>query len=212
MVTIRRLICAWILTLAGSLVLPLVSVAAVSNTTYDTPHTTTTTTAAATITEQTAAVHAVGGAETSLRGMRSGQVRALLLLSRSFLAPKNTLRAQYEAEVRGLSDYADEFLAKGASDEPVARLMNTARRQLGVKYKDMTPLDLLDYIHRYNLHRYGDRLGPTYDFMRNVQGKTPAQIIRSASHPGDFRQLGTALHRHFGEEIVPILKKYVMLR
>ena len=86
MTTIRKLITAWMLALAGSLVLPLVSMAAVSGTTYDTPYTTTT--APANIAEHTASVDTVGCGRTSLQRMASGQPRSLLGLSRSLVAAK----------------------------------------------------------------------------------------------------------------------------
>lgn len=85
------------------------------------------------------------------------------------------------------------------------------RRDLGLKYKDLTPPDLLQYIHRFNEARYGDKLGPTFEYLKSL-GKTDAQIIETASKPlGDMRQLGAALHKHFGDEIAPILRKYDML-
>jgi hypothetical protein len=69
----------------------------------------------------------------------------------------------------------------------------------------------LEYIHKFNEARYGDKLGPTFEFLKN-QAKADAQIITNASRPlGDLKQLGAALYQHFGEEIAPILRKYKML-
>jgi hypothetical protein len=58
------------------------------------------------------------------------------------------------------------------------------RRDLGVEYKNLTPPKELERIYARNLEKYGDRLGPTIDYLRNVTGKTWEQIIKSASRPG----------------------------
>jgi len=57
------------------------------------------------------------------------------------------------------------------------------RRDLVIKYKDLTPQPLRDYIYEVNLERYGDKLGPTYEYLKEVQLKTDAQIIESAARP-----------------------------
>ena len=67
MSTIRKLISAWTLALVGSLLLPIVSVAAVSGTTCDTPATTTT--VSPTIAEHIVAVGATPLAENGLQRM-----------------------------------------------------------------------------------------------------------------------------------------------
>jgi hypothetical protein len=84
---VRRLISAWVMTLVGSLLLPLANAAAVSGTTYDTAGTTTTT--AATIAQHATAVEAVSRGETSLRSMASDQLRFRLGSIRNLDAPKS---------------------------------------------------------------------------------------------------------------------------
>lgn len=84
---IGRLISTWMLALVGSLLLPLVSVAAVSGTTYDA--TSTTTTEPATIAEHTVAIETVDRGESSLQSMASGQVWSLLGLSHFLNAAKS---------------------------------------------------------------------------------------------------------------------------
>lgn len=59
----------------------------------------------------------------------------------------NPLRQAYEREVAGLKAYGEELLASGMSEAEVAEKLNQARRALGVKYKDMTPQPLRDYIY-----------------------------------------------------------------
>lgn len=94
----------------------------------------------------------------------------------------NPLRQAYENEVADLAKQADAMLAAGQSEEQVARAMHEARRQLGVKYKDLTPEPLREYIYEVNQKRYGDKLGPTYDDLVK-KGKSNAEIIKSACKP-----------------------------
>lgn len=93
------------------------------------------------------------------------------------------LRAAYEAEVKALSSTAEKLKAEGKSSEEIARTLHGLRRELGVKYKALTPDDLLQKIYQRNLEKYGDKLGPTIDYLRQ-QGKSWDDIIRSATKPG----------------------------
>ena len=93
------------------------------------------------------------------------------------------MRQAYENEVAGLKSYGEELLANGMSEEQVACTLNQARRDLGVKYKDMTPQPLRDYIYEINMGKYdGDKLGPTYDALK-AAGKSDMDIINSSSRP-----------------------------
>jgi hypothetical protein len=122
------------------------------------------------------------------------------------------LRAAYNEEVEGLAEYAKHLLGQGASEHEVALTMQELRRGLGVKYKDATPPDLREYIYKFNEARYEDKLGPTYKWLSEVKELSDAQIIKGASKSlGTKQELGQALLKHFGEEIMPILKKYDML-
>jgi hypothetical protein len=71
----------------------------------------------------------------------------------------------------------------GASSEQVARQLHQMRRDLGVQYKDLTPAPELEVIYARNLKTYGDKLGPTIDWLR-AKGKSWEQIIESSSRPG----------------------------
>lgn len=95
----------------------------------------------------------------------------------------NVIRQAYIAEVMALRAVADEMKGDGKSPEEIARNLHQRRRDLGVKYKAMTPPDLLEKIYARNLDKYGDKLGPTIDFLRK-QGHTWEEIIRSAATPG----------------------------
>jgi len=69
------------------------------------------------------------------------------------------------------------------NEEAIARTLHAARRSLGVEYKNLTDPTLLERIYERNLQRYGDKLGPTIEWLRN-RGKTWKQINESASRPG----------------------------
>jgi uncharacterized protein RhaS with RHS repeats len=97
-------------------------------------------------------------------------------------------RAAYRYEVRHLGKQAEALRKAGKSPEEIARTLHAARRELGVKYKNLTPSDLRQRIYQRNLERYGDELGPSVDWLRQ-QGRTWEQIIRSAARTGG-RDLG----------------------
>jgi len=96
---------------------------------------------------------------------------------------KPPLRLEYEAKVKALQDKVKQMRAEGKSSEEIARAVHAERRALGVQYKDLTPPDLLDSIYKRNLGKYGDKLGPTVEWLRD-RGKSWEDIIESATRPG----------------------------
>jgi hypothetical protein len=105
-------------------------------------------------------------------------------LARS-VAPKGLppLRQAYISEVEALKDTAAQLRAAGKTPEEIARTLHQMRRDIGIKYKDLTPADKQAEIHVRNLEKYGDKLGPTIDYLRG-KGKTWEEIIESASRSG----------------------------
>lgn len=93
------------------------------------------------------------------------------------------LRQAYEAEVRTLAEKAAQMKASGRSVEQIAIELHAERRALGVKYKDVTPPEILQKVLERNLRKYGDELGPSIEWLRK-QGKSWQDIIESASRPG----------------------------
>ena len=47
----------------------------------------------------------------------------------------------------------------------------------------MTPSDILEDIYTRNIKRYGDKLGPTIEWLR-AKGKSWEDIIKTAIEPG----------------------------
>ena len=70
--------------------------------------------------------------------------------------------------------------AAGNTPEEIARTLYQMRRDLGIKYKNLTPPGMLEQIYQRNLKKYGDKLGPMIDYLR-AKGKTWEEIIESAS-------------------------------
>lgn len=93
------------------------------------------------------------------------------------------LRQQYVEEVRMLAGKAEVMRLAGSSQEDIARALHADRRSLGVKYKNLTPPKELAEIYARNEKRYGDKLGPTVEWLR-ARGKSWEDIIASASRTG----------------------------
>lgn len=86
-------------------------------------------------------------------------------------------------QAEGLANLEYGMRQSGSSLEEIARAMHAERRALGIKYKDLTSADLLEKIYQRNMERYGDRLGPSIEFLLG-KGKPWEQIIESAMTPG----------------------------
>jgi hypothetical protein len=104
------------------------------------------------------------------------------------------LRKAYEAEVADLKIEAQAMVKASSDRETVARKMWMRRREIGVKYKNLTPAPLRDYIYELNSKRYSDPLGPSFDsLVKQAQGKMQEpyeKIIDSSTRPnGDVNSL-----------------------
>lgn len=102
-------------------------------------------------------------------------------LTNNTLSP---LRQAYVDEVAGMPERIVALRRAGLDSEAIAREVSATRRALGVKYKDLTPPEELAKITARNIKEYGDPLGPTIDFLRNVKGKTWEEIIESSFRTG----------------------------
>ncbi len=68
--------------------------------------------------------------------------------------------------------------------EQIARALQAERRSIGQEYKDLTPEPMKSEIYGRNQEKYGDPLGPTYDYLKNEKGLTDQQIIEGAKRTG----------------------------
>ena len=93
------------------------------------------------------------------------------------------LRQAYVDAVSELKPMADSLRAAGADTEQIARALHAERRALGEQFKALTPADKLGEIYSRNIEKYGDKLGPTVEWLR-ARGKSWDQIIESATRTG----------------------------
>ena len=93
------------------------------------------------------------------------------------------LRQQYVDAVTALRSNIPTMREAGMSSEQIARALHAERRVLGEKFKSLTPPDMLQKIYERNLQRYGDRLGPSIEWLLK-QGKSWEDIIESATRTG----------------------------
>jgi hypothetical protein len=92
------------------------------------------------------------------------------------------VRHCYNYEVKGLWKMEQQMIDRGLDTEAIARAMNQARRELGIKYKDLTSPEARVKIYGRNQDIYEDELGPTVDWLRN-KGRSWGEIIESAKRP-----------------------------
>jgi hypothetical protein len=76
-----------------------------------------------------------------------------------------------------------QMIDRGLDTEAIARAMNQARRELGIKYKDLTSPQARVKIYGRNQDKYGDELGPSNQQLREHQKKSWGEIIESAKTP-----------------------------
>jgi len=93
------------------------------------------------------------------------------------------MRHDYEAAVRALRGRVEELRLEGNDPETVARHVHAERRALAARFKEATPEPFRTALYQRTLCVYGDRLGPTIQFLR-AQGKSWEDIAEAATRPG----------------------------
>jgi len=93
------------------------------------------------------------------------------------------LRQQYTDAVKGLTGKISSMQQSGFSSEQIARALHAERRALGAQFKALTPPEKLEEIYARNLNLYGDKFGPSIEWLRKT-GKSWSDIINSAIRPG----------------------------
>ncbi len=110
------------------------------------------------------------------------------------------LRQSYEMEVAGLKEEAEVLKKAGVDSKEIAKKMWERRREIGVKYKNLTPEPLRDYIYEVNSERYKDPLGPSFESLVKSAEKKMVEpystIIESSARPNSDVN---ALLSKFGE-------------
>ena len=93
------------------------------------------------------------------------------------------LREDYEADVRELAARVEHLRSSGLDAEDIARTIHAERRALSTHFKSLTPEPMRTRIHDRTVAVYGDRLGPTIEYLR-AQGRSWDEIIDGATRPG----------------------------
>jgi RHS repeat-associated protein len=69
----------------------------------------------------------------------------------------------YEDEVAKLKDKAASMREDGYSEEEIARILHHERNALKVRYRKLTPSDMLNKIENRNIQKYGNKIGPSVE-------------------------------------------------
>ncbi|MFJ4393623.1 DUF6861 domain-containing protein [Pseudomonas sp. NPDC089396] len=93
------------------------------------------------------------------------------------------LRQMYVREVFELQQQVSAMKASGATSKAIAEFAYSSRTTLKLKYREFTPPDLLKVIDERNMGKYGDKIGPTFEWLV-IKGKSFDQIIESATRSG----------------------------
>jgi len=102
--------------------------------------------------------------------------------SASNLGKASFIRVQYMQRVRALSKLADQMRKNGKSSEEIAKVLNKKRRALGRLFKNATDPKTQQNAFARNLKEYGDKWGPTWQYLKK-QGKSWEDIIESSARP-----------------------------
>lgn len=139
------------------------------------------------------AVNTVGRlASTGVRAVGSSALRfaqATQRLGKQTVVAGRTviIRVQYMKRVKELRKIADELRKSGKSSEEIAKILNRKRRALGRLFKHATDAKTRQNAFVRNMEKYGDKWGPTWQYLRR-QGKSWDDIIESSARPNSSLQ------------------------
>jgi len=90
------------------------------------------------------------------------------------------IRESYMRDVKSLAMIEHLLTSVRMDPYEIAKILHYTRRQIGWYYKSQRPKDYQDAIFKRNETKYGDFLGPTFEFLLNVKKLTLQEIIESA--------------------------------
>ncbi|HEY8938651.1 MAG TPA: RHS repeat-associated core domain-containing protein, partial [Cellvibrio sp.] len=123
----------------------------------------------------------IGGGANAVRAANAANAERVANAKKA--ADALSLRQAYVSKVNSLAQKAAEMKKAGVPKEEIAKILHAERRALGEQYKNLTPQDMLDKIYARNIEKYGDKLGPSIEWLKG-QGKSWDQIIDSATRTG----------------------------
>ncbi|MBF6366810.1 hypothetical protein IU469_13900 [Nocardia puris] len=94
--------------------------------------------------------------------------------------PIGAARQDYVDTVRGIAERGLARVAAGENPETVARWAIDERNAVKTATRAKLPRVLNVWAERRNVRHYGHPVGPTYEFLHDVKGKTPMDIIQGA--------------------------------
>ncbi|WP_280504147.1 RHS repeat-associated core domain-containing protein, partial [Nocardia farcinica] len=94
--------------------------------------------------------------------------------------PIGAARQEYVDTVRGITERGLARVAAGEDAATVARWAIDERNAMKTATRAKLPRVLNIWAERRNIRHYGDPVGPTYEFLHDVRGKTPMDIIKGA--------------------------------
>ncbi|WP_394828296.1 polymorphic toxin-type HINT domain-containing protein [Pendulispora albinea] len=110
--------------------------------------------------------------------IRQSYAKALEDLRNETQARLNQLDEKLKS-AQGIREY-ERIREEGLKE--IATWAHGERREVGERHKDATPPEIRELIYQRNEERYGDKLGPSVDYLRR-QGKSWESIVDSASRP-----------------------------
>lgn len=125
------------------------------------------------------------GADSPQRTRSSDEVADEIVQTYGRNMGESELRQAYMAEVRQLEGQRQQMMDSGMPVEQVARTLWQARRDIGQRYKDATPEALRHFIYEINQGRYGDPLGPKFDYLVGRNNGDYDKIARSSATPNE---------------------------
>jgi hypothetical protein len=75
------------------------------------------------------------------------------------------------------------MVEQGKETEEIAVSLYHLRIEIRAKYQLVTPTKEREEIYQRNISLYGDRLGPTLEYLRTVKGYSFEKIIEKAMIP-----------------------------
>jgi len=93
---------------------------------------------------------------------------------------KDQIRLNYEKEVNELVELGNSLKADGINIKIVAKTLCNFRRLIGIKYKYKRNIDYREKIFERNLKKYGDKLGPNFEYLENKYNGNYEKIINTS--------------------------------
>jgi hypothetical protein len=110
-------------------------------------------------------------------------------VAKKYLPELKQLRNEYIKDCTEIREVISKMSASKSKEE-IAKVVYQLRRDFGIKYKNMTPQELVDFIYSRNIKEYKDHLGPSFETLVEKYQKSGlsgdhlwSKIIEKAQEP-----------------------------